>query len=945
MATTLDDFSVSLLTPASDLVFSSSTTVPYNALFGRAGNDVLYGFEPDTDYLDTKIDFLFGDLFDNSADEFGIIVDITQGNPLSILDFNIPSVGSDRFVLGDERDVFYTGSDPLALATSNYVGTNEFAVIYDFDATQDVIQLHGDRKDYQLIEVNDLEVEGLDRPFSGEAIFYTAGAVPDLVGYIVSTPEKDYSLSDKGFSFVGDKLPKGSEKKVVQLGSEGIDQGQNTTVDKDGNLYIVGGTGGDFLGENQGQGDAYISKYSNNGNLLWSRQIGSSGGENAYEVVTDAAGDVYLAGDTSGNLFGAKQSTSTDAWVAKLSGSTGNTLWGKQFNAGVLAGDSANPSFANTAFGLDVKGNQVYVSGLAIKETISRQIFDFAVQDDSWVGTFDKDTGAQGWFTQVRDPNPEVTDPQTAAVLGLTPFFDENYDLAVDDAGNSYLVGWTQGLSKESDPSRLLLKYDAYLTKVDKNGVVQWVQQFGSVDEGLEFGWAVDTDSQGNVYASGWTTGDLGDRTNPDSESYDVWLTKFTPDGTQQSTKQIGTNGDDAAFFGDLFVDAADNIYLTGYTNGKLGTGTNGKGKDTNAFVAKFDSQLNEQWIRQLGSQEKVDYATGVSADKNGNVFVTGFTEGSIGGTKDGGSNGSVDSWVARLDSAKGKLTDFTGKDKTFTTDNGGNIAVVDITNSFVTDTRLPNGDTNVSSGLGFVDYGDVVSGLSQFFEPNDSGSFTGALKQAIKNGEVPGLQVPAGTAPGTAPSASVVSADVAPTAPVKFQGTDANDAAKGSNFSDELKGGKGNDTLSGLGGSDKLEGGDGDDFLYGGLGSDEVKGGNGNDILVGIETTNPSLGSNELDKLKGDSGADKFWLGNSSGVFYTGAGNSDHVLIEDFKAAEGDRIQLRGTASQYTLGTNVSGVEKGTAIFYQNDLIGVVKDVSNLDLLNKGVFEYVAPA
>ncbi len=909
----MDNFSFSLLTPASDLVGGSSTA-EFEVLFGRAGNDVIFPFDPTASYPDTNIDFMFGDLFDNSAEEFNIILGIAAGQPLGILETPIASVGRDRFVLGDENNVFYTAPNPLDLAGDNALGAKEFAVIYDFDPTQDIIQLSGEDKDYSLIEVDDLEVEGVDQPFSGEAIFYNKGVTPDLVGFIVSTPEQDYELKDKDvFDFVGDKGKDKGEKKVVRLGTPGVELSQNTTTDIDGNIYVVGSTSGSLGGINQGEGDVWIAKYNNSGNQLWLRQLGSAGSEDAYEVVADDDGFVYVAGNTSGNLVGAKQSSGTDAWVAQFDGQTGDIVWGSQFNAGVAAGDTDNPAFGNTAFGLDVNGNQLYVSGLTIKNNQNREIFDFSVQDDSWVANFDKNSGQSNWVTQIRDP-------QAPFPLSITPFFDENYDLAVDSEGNSYLVGWTQGLSKEADPSRLLLKYDAYLSKVDPNGNVEWVQQFGTVGEGLEFGWAVDTDSEGNVYASGWTTGDLGSSTSPDANSYDVWVSKFDSDGNQLVTKELGTDTDDGQYFSDLTIDDNDNIYLTGYTNNKkFGDGGKTKGDDSDAFVAKLDSALNEQWITQLGVKEKLDYATGVSVDNQGSVIVTGFTGGAIGN----GPGETIDGWVARLDEEKGKLDDFVGKDKGgFDVISGlGNISVTDVTGSFATDEGLPGGDNNVASGLGFVDLDNIDVGLQSVFDPEREGSFVDALTTRLQT-----------------ESGATLSDE-----PVDFKGTDGDDTAAGGNGDDKMKGEDGNDTLSGLAGDDKLEGKDGNDTLYGGIGNDEVKGGEGDDLLFGIDINSSLLGRGDIDKLKGEKNADTFVLGNASGVFYQGDGNSDYALIEDFKAGDGDRIQLKGSANDYTLGQKVSGLPDGAAIFFQGDVVGVVKDAKALDLFDTDVFDYVA--
>ncbi|WP_041475099.1 LapA family giant adhesin [Pseudomonas fluorescens] len=96
------------------------------------------------------------------------------------------------------------------------------------------------------------------------------------------------------------------------------------------------------------------------------------------------------------------------------------------------------------------------------------------------------------------------------------------------------------------------------------------------------------------------------------------------------------------------------------------------------------------------------------------------------------------------------------------------------------------------------------------------------------------------------------------------YQAFDVSGAHDGN---DTLLGGAGNDILFGSGGNDLLDGGKGNDILLGGTGNDTLIGGQGNDILIG------------------GSGADTFvWK----------AGDTGNDVIKDFKASEGDRIDLR---------------------------------------------------
>ena len=67
----------------------------------------------------------------------------------------------------------------------------------------------------------------------------------------------------------------------------------------------------------------------------------------------------------------------------------------------------------------------------------------------------------------------------------------------------------------------------------------------------------------------------------------------------------------------------------TPYTRDKLGKGQ--KDGASNAWVAKFDTEGNNNWIQQFGSKDNLDYGTAVSADGAGKLYVTGFTDGSLG--------------------------------------------------------------------------------------------------------------------------------------------------------------------------------------------------------------------------------------------------------------------------------------------------------------------------
>ncbi|MDZ4871554.1 MAG: hypothetical protein CLLPBCKN_000942 [Chroococcidiopsis cubana SAG 39.79] len=179
--------------------------------------------------------------------------------------------------------------------------------------------------------------------------------------------------------------------------------------------------------------------------------------------------------------------------------------------------------------------------------------------------------------------------------------------------------------------------------------------------------------------------------------------------------------------------------------------------------------------------------------------------------------------------------------------------------------------------------------------------------------------------------------------------GTPEDDVITGLSGTDTLLGQSGNDTLLGGNGDDRVLGedgndsifgdfverdsGTGNDTLFGGSGNDTLQGGGGNDILDGGGL---AFGTNEVDTLIGGTGADTFILGNGT-VYYRGSVSNAEIV--DFNIAEGDKIQLFGSISDYSLDQrSIWGGD--TAIFFQGtDLIGLVKDTTNISLSRDFIF------
>ena len=116
------------------------------------------------------------------------------------------------------------------------------------------------------------------------------------------------------------------------LGAGFEDIGYGIAVDGGGNAYVTGFTlSGDFPllnaydnSYNGGSGDAFVTKLSSNGALVYSTYLGGSGLDNGRGIAADGSGNAYVTGFTlSGdfpllNAFDSSLNGQSDAFVTKL---------------------------------------------------------------------------------------------------------------------------------------------------------------------------------------------------------------------------------------------------------------------------------------------------------------------------------------------------------------------------------------------------------------------------------------------------------------------------------------------------------------------------------------------------------------------------------------------------------------------------------------------------
>ena len=140
-------------------------------------------------------------------------------------------------------------------------------------------------------------------------------------------------------------------------------------------------------------------------------------------------------------------------------------------------------------------------------------------------------------------------------------------------------------------------------------------------------------------------TGCSGDSESPSENVYVSPAPTPAPTPTVASwsgTKQLGTTVQDNAT--SITSDSSGNVYVTGYTQGSLDGNTSAGGGDL--FVLKYNSSGTKQWTKQLGTSAS-DSGKSITSDSSGNLYVTGSTRGGL----DGNTNaGSYDIFIVKYD-------------------------------------------------------------------------------------------------------------------------------------------------------------------------------------------------------------------------------------------------------------------------------------------------------
>jgi len=285
------------------------------------------------------------------------------------------------------------------------------------------------------------------------------------------------------------------------LGGSDTEFVNGVAVDSIGNVLIGGQTRsadfpvpGGFDTTFGGTEDAFVTKISSGGAVIWSSFLGGASGDYAEAIAVDGSGDVVIAGATQSSAFPTVAAFDTtaggggfDAFVAKFSAAGGLVY------SSYLGGSGVDEAFS---IAVDTSGN-AYVLGKSDSSNFPT------------TGGFDTTySGNDGFLTKVSPSGALVW----SSFLG-TPF---PRGVAVDTTGDVFVAG--------------SIGSDAFLRRISGAPAPIWNHPFGGT--GIDGAFCVAIDNSGNAYVAGQTSSTdypvSGGFDTTYGGTIDAFLTKFT---------------------------------------------------------------------------------------------------------------------------------------------------------------------------------------------------------------------------------------------------------------------------------------------------------------------------------------------------------------------------------------------------------------------------------
>lgn len=383
--------------------------------------------------------------------------------------------------------------------------------------------------------------------------------------------------------FIAKLNPSGNFIWAKKAGGVGWNTGRSIQVGADGDLYITGdfsgiATFGNISLETSSASDIFVAKLNSEGEFIWAKSAGGSGGDHGYDLCTDIYGNSYVIGKFSSTaIFGEFYLTShgdTDIFITQLC-PDGNFTWatgagGTGYDNGYgITIDSAGNSYITGEF------QQICYFG------------DIEVISNGNINAFIAKIDPYGNFLWAQNYGGQYSARGT--------------DITIDYSDNIYFTGFFMGIAEFGDLQLVALgDEDVFVAKLDNNGNILWAKRAGGYL--LDFCTSIVIDYAGNLYITGYFEGTagFGDIELTGQSFWDCFIVKMGPDDTSESIELLSFNATGIGNMVNIMwvtLSETDNL---GYNLYRLNA------EKISPFISYIPVRLNDQLIEGQGTTSNV---------------------------------------------------------------------------------------------------------------------------------------------------------------------------------------------------------------------------------------------------------------------------------------------------------------------------------------------------
>jgi len=398
--------------------------------------------------------------------------------------------------------------------------------------------------------------------------------------------------------------------------SNNVDQVSDFELDASGNSYV---TGSSFNGSNY---DVVTVKYDNSGNQIWVNTYGGTGLDESRALTIDNNGDIIVTGARfiSGSDW--------DIFVLKINGTTGAQIWSTTYSGSNLY-DIGNDVAVNSLNEIYIVGNYNFSSTdldyiiLRYSTTGTLMSFDtngggnsdeglfvaIDLSDNVYLGGTREFTSTSTYFDfSIMKYNSNVGAGPLWTSYGDSGFngIDKPNAMKVDAAGNIYIGG--QGFTNTTQ------KDDYLLMKYNTSGTLQWRRLYSGSDGNNDKINALIVDAAGNCYVTG--------KVKSVGTAEDFMTIKYNSIGDTIWTKLYSTSGLGLDEGTDLILSQVSGLYVTGYSYRSS--------SNNDYYTIKYNTTNgNEIWATRFdGPASNSDKAAKIAVDAGDNIYVSGTSNG-----------------------------------------------------------------------------------------------------------------------------------------------------------------------------------------------------------------------------------------------------------------------------------------------------------------------------